>query len=241
MHGAAHHQKLIEESPAPGLDPEERARTCEAAVRATRQIGYVWAGTMEFLLDHDGTLRFMEMNTRLQVEHCVTEMRTGVDLVCEQIRVAAGHRLSLVQEDIEFSGHVIECRINAENPDEEFRPYPGQITRWQSPHSESKSDTQADGGAGGAAATATEADVRVDTHVESGYEVPPFYDSLLCKVIARGADRDAACERMIAALDELVCEGVPTTAAMHQAILRSPEFRENRYDTRAIPGWPARD
>ncbi len=235
------HQKLIEESPAPGLDPEERARTCEAAVRATRQIGYVGAGTMEFLLDHDGTLRFMEMNTRLQVEHCVTEMRTGVDLVCEQIRVAAGHRLSLVQEDIEFSGHVIECRINAENPDEEFRPYPGQITRWQSPHSESKSDTQADGGAGGAAATATEADVRVDTHVESGYEVPPFYDSLLCKVIARGADRDAACERMIAALDELVCEGVPTTAAMHQAILRSPEFRENRYDTRAIPGWPARD
>jgi acetyl-CoA carboxylase biotin carboxylase subunit len=212
------HQKLIEESPAPGLNPDERERTLAAAVRATRQIGYVGAGTMEFLLDGD-TLRFMEMNTRLQVEHSVTEMRSGVDLVIEQIRVAAGHPLSFAQEDIELGGHVIECRINAEDPAADFRPAPGLISRWRSP------DT-----ANGL--------VRVDTHVQDGYQVPPFYDSLLCKVIARGGDRDAACDRMIAALGQLVCEGVPTTVPMHLAILQSAEFRQNRYDTRRIPGWP---
>ncbi|WP_428268772.1 acetyl-CoA carboxylase biotin carboxylase subunit [Haliangium sp.] len=213
------HQKLIEESPAPGLDPEERDRTFAAAVRATQQIGYVGAGTMEFLLDEDGNLRFMEMNTRLQVEHCVSEMRSGIDLVAEQIRVAAGHRLSFTQDDVRLEGHAIECRINAEDPSDEFRPHPGVISRWAVPADE-----------GG--------DVRVDTHVVSGYEVPPFYDSLLCKVITRGPDRDAACDRMIAALGELVCEGVPTTVPMHRAILGSRAFRENRYDTRVIPGWP---
>ena len=213
------HQKLIEESPAPVLDGAERERTLAAAVRATAAIGYVGAGTMEFLLD-GGTLRFMEMNTRLQVEHCVSEMRTGVDLVAEQIRVAAGHRLSLRQEDVRFEGHAIECRINAEDPEAGFRPAPGLIQRWQSPGS-------------------SDPDVRVDTHVESGYQVPPFYDSLLCKVIARGPSRDAACDKMIAALGELVCEGVPTTATMHQTILRSPAFRAGDYDTRAIPGWPS--
>jgi acetyl-CoA carboxylase, biotin carboxylase subunit len=214
------HQKLIEESPAPGLDPDERERTLAAAVRAAEQIGYVGAGTMEFLLDKDGKLRFMEMNTRLQVEHCVTEMRAGVDLVIEQIRVAAGHPLSFAQEDIELQGHAIECRINAEDPANEFCPAPGVISRWKSPSTESGL-------------------VRVDTHVQDGYEVPPFYDSLLGKVIARGSDRDAACDRMIAALGELVCEGVPTTVPVHLAILRSAEFRHNRYDTRRIPGWPA--
>jgi acetyl-CoA carboxylase biotin carboxylase subunit len=213
------HQKLIEESPSPVLDPDERARTLAAAVRAARSIGYVGAGTMEFLLDPGGTLRFMEMNTRLQVEHSVSEMRAGRDLVIEQIRVAAGHRLSFAQEQIQLVGHAIECRINAEDPSAGFRPHPGVIQRWQSP------DT-----AGG--------DVRVDTHVESGYEVPPFYDSLLCKVIARGPTRDAACDRMIAALRELRCEGVPTTVPMHLAILASPDFRASRYDTRTIPGWP---
>jgi acetyl-CoA carboxylase biotin carboxylase subunit len=214
------HQKLIEESPAPGLDPDERERTLAAAVRAARHIGYVGAGTMEFLLDSRGKLRFMEMNTRLQVEHCVTEMRAGVDLVIEQIRVAAGHPLSFGQEDIELKGHAIECRINAEDPANEFRPTPGVIARWKSPRT--------DNGL-----------VRVDTHVQDGYEVPPFYDSLLCKVIARGSDRDAACDRMIAALGELVCEGVPTTVPVHLAILQSAEFRHNRYDTRRIPGWPS--
>ncbi|RMH42579.1 MAG: ATP-grasp domain-containing protein [Deltaproteobacteria bacterium] len=213
------HQKLIEESPSPVLSDAERARTLAAAVRATRAIGYVGAGTLEFLLDPDGTLRFMEMNTRLQVEHCVTEMRTGVDLVREQILVAAGHPLSLRQDDVTFDGHAIECRINAEDPRNDFRPAPGTIARWSPPDP-----------AGGT--------IRVDTHVESGYRIPPHYDSLLCKVIAKGPDRDAACDAMIRALDQLVCEGVPTTVPMHLAILRSAAFRAHRYDTRAIPGWP---
>jgi acetyl-CoA carboxylase biotin carboxylase subunit len=211
------HQKLIEESPAPTLAPEERARTLDAAVRAVRRIGYVGAGTIEFLQDSGGTLRFMEMNARLQVEHPVSEMRTGVDLVAEQLYVAAGHRLRLRQEDIRFQGHAIECRINAEDPTAGFRPAPGRITRWQPP--------------------AAAPDLRVDTHVESGYEVPPHYDSLLCKVIARGADRTAAIARMQRALGELVCEGVPTTAAMHAVILASPEFQAGRYDNRTLPGW----
>jgi acetyl-CoA carboxylase biotin carboxylase subunit len=214
------HQKLIEESPAIILDDAERARTFEAATKATAAIGYVGAGTMEFLLDHDGTLRFMEMNTRLQVEHCVSEMRSGVDLVAEQIRVAAGHPLSLDQADIQLEGHAIECRINAEDPSDNFRPAPGVIELWSTP--DDADDT-----------------VRVDTHVKTGYEVPPYYDSLLCKVIVRAHSRDAACERMLSALAALKCEGVSTTVPMHQAILASHEFRSNDYDTRAIPGWSA--
>ena len=216
------HQKLIEESPAPVLDAAERARTLAAAVEATRKIGYVGAGTIEFLLDQSSTpavLRFMEMNTRLQVEHCVSEMRSGVDLVREQIRVAAGHRLSLRQEDIVLEGHAIECRINAENPSENFRPSPGVIETWQLPPD-----------VGGR-------DLRIDTHVRSGYEVPPFYDSLICKVISWGPTRDAACDRMIRALEQLVCEGVHTTIPMHLQILRSEAFRSNHYDTRAVPGF----
>lgn len=214
------HQKLIEESPAPTLDPDERARTLAAAVEATRAIGYVGAGTIEFLLDrHDGgeTLRFMEMNTRLQVEHCVSEVRSGVDLVREQIAVAAGERLSLTQDQIELRGCAIECRINAEDPSENFRPSPGVITDWATPELDH---------------------VRVDTHVRSGYEVPPYYDSLLCKVITWGEDRDAACDRMIAALEALRCEGVKTTVPMHLQILANEDFRASRYDTRAIPGFP---
>ncbi len=211
------HQKLIEESPSPVLDAEERARTLDAAVRATAAIGYVGAGTMEFLLDGDGVLRFMEMNTRLQVEHSVSEARSGVDLVEHQLRAAAGHRLSLDQATLELRGHAIECRINAEDPSQGFRPAPGRITRWVSPSGEG---------------------VRVDTHVESGYEVPPFYDSLLCKLITWGDTRDQAIERMLSALDGLVCEGVPTTATMHATILRSEAFRTSAYDTGAIPGWP---
>jgi acetyl-CoA carboxylase biotin carboxylase subunit len=210
------HQKLIEESPAPRLDAGERKRTLAAAVRASAQIGYVGAGTMEFLLDHDGKLRFMEMNTRLQVEHGVSEMTTGIDLVVEQLRVAAGHRVR-PQEDVGFDGHVIECRINAEDPSDGFRPTPGTITRWRVPDDEQ--------------------DVRVDTHVSEGYTVPPHYDSLLCKVLVRGADRDAACDRMIAALERLSCEGVATTTPLHLAIMKSDAFRRGDYDTRAIPGW----
>jgi acetyl-CoA carboxylase biotin carboxylase subunit len=213
------HQKLVEESPSPALDDAVRQRSLEAAVRAARSIGYVGAGTMEFLLDADGVLRFMEMNTRLQVEHCVSEMRSGFDLVHEQIRVAAGHPLSRTQDEIELRGHAIECRINAEDPSDGFRPAPGTIARWQAPSTE-----------GG--------DVRVDTHVDTGYRIPPHYDSLICKVITRGDDRDAAADRMLAALGELTCEGVPTTVSMHQAILASAKFRGNDYDTRHIPGWP---
>jgi acetyl-CoA carboxylase biotin carboxylase subunit len=212
------HQKLIEESPAPFLDPAERGRALAAAVEAARRIGYVGAGTIELLLDPGGTLRFMEMNTRLQVEHPVSEMRSGVDIVAEQIQIAAGHRLRLRQEEILLEGHAIECRINAEDPFADFRPAPGRITRWQAPP--------------------TSPDLRVDTHVDSGYQVPPHYDSLLCKLIARGSDRAAAIDRMLAALDALVCEGVPTTVPMHQAILQSAALREGRYDTRTIPGWP---
>ena len=209
------HQKLIEESPSPALGDELRARTLELAASATRSIGYVGAGTMEFLLDGD-TLRFMEMNTRLQVEHPVSEMRTGMDLVQEQIRVAAGHHLSFAQADVTFSGHAIECRINAEDPAQDFRPSPGTITDWQLPPDAP--------------------DLRIETHVAPGYVVPPFYDSLICKVIAHGKDREAARKRMISALKELRCIGIHTTIPMHLQILESEAFRTGDYDTRHIPG-----
>jgi acetyl-CoA carboxylase biotin carboxylase subunit len=211
------HQTLIEESPATAVDAGELARTLEAAVRATRSIGYVGAGTMEFLLDEGGTLRFMEMNTRLQVEHSVTEMRTGIDLVAEQIRIGAGHRLALRQEDVRLEGHAIECRINAEDPANGFQPQPGTLAVWE--------------------AKAVPGEVRVDTHVEPGYAIPPFYDSLICKVITHGATRDEAADRMIAALTALRCEGVPTTIPMHLEVLGAEAFRTNDYDTRAIPGF----
>ncbi|MEZ4366046.1 MAG: biotin carboxylase N-terminal domain-containing protein [Kofleriaceae bacterium] len=213
------HQKLIEESPSPALDPGLRARTCAAAAAAAAAIGYVGAGTMEFLLD-DGVLRFMEMNCRLQVEHTVSEERFGVDLVAAQLAVAAGGRLPWTQAELDARGagrgHVLECRINAEDPADGFRPAPGTITAWSPP--------TGDG-------------VRVDTHVALGYEVPPHYDSLLAKVITTGADRAAAIERMLAALAAFEVGGVPTTIAMHRAILASEAFRTGAYDTRAIPGW----
>jgi acetyl-CoA carboxylase, biotin carboxylase subunit len=217
------HQKLIEESPSPVLTDAQRAPAFAAAVATTRAIGYVGAGTIEMLLDggagDGGVLRFMEMNTRLQVEHTVSEVRTGLDLVVMQLEAAAGHRLRLTQDAVSFAGHVIECRINAEDPTADFRPAPGRITRWRLP------DLQ-----GGA--------IRVDTHVEDGYVVPPHYDSLLCKVIARGADRADAIARMQQALGELVCDGVATTTALHRQILGSDAFRDHQYDTRSIPGWP---
>ena len=211
------HQKLIEESPASVLSESEREQTLAAAVRAAKAIGYVGAGTMEFLLDEGGELRFMEMNARLQVEHPVTEMRTGIDLVAAQIRIAAGEQLWLSQDDIELRGHAIECRINAEDASNGFAPSPGVIERWE--------------------AGSSDASVRIDTHVESGYEVPPHYDSLVCKVIAWGETRDDACDRLGNALRGMRCDGISTTIPMHLAVLSSKQFRENRYDTRAVPGW----
>jgi len=210
------HQKLIEESPSPAIAADLRAATCAAAARAAAAVGYVGAGTMELLLD-GGVLRFMEMNCRLQVEHTVSEERTGKDLVVAQIEVAAGRPLAWQQSDIALTGHAIECRINAEDPADGFRPAPGTITAWEPP-----------GGDG----------IRVDTHVTTGYVVPPFYDSLLAKVIATAPDRDAAIAKMIAALSAFRVDGVPTTIPMHLAILGSAAFREGRYDTRSIPGWP---
>lgn len=211
------HQKLIEESPALILSDVEREQTFDAAVRATRAIGYVGAGTMEFLLDDGGELRFMEMNARLQVEHPVSEMRTGIDLVEAQIRIAGGEPLWFSQRDIDLRGHAIECRVNAEDPSDGFSPSPGVIARWE--------------------VAAGDDRVRVDTHVESGYEVSPHYDSLICKVIAWGEDREAARKRLSDALRSIRCDGISTTIPMHLAVLESSEFRENRYDTRAVPGW----
>jgi len=223
------HQKLIEESPSTALSADQRGSVCEAAARAAATIGYVGAGTMEMLLDvlgsqaepgslrPGGVLRFMEMNCRLQVEHTVSEERTGKDLVIAQIETAAGKPLAWKQSDIALTGHVIECRINAEDPSANFAPAPGKVTAWQPP--------SGDG-------------IRVDTHVEPGYVVPPFYDSLLAKLIVRGTDRDDAIRKMISALSAFVVEGVPTTIPMHLKILQSDAFRTGAYDTRSIPGWP---
>ncbi|MGE0871488.1 MAG: acetyl/propionyl/methylcrotonyl-CoA carboxylase subunit alpha [Kofleriaceae bacterium] len=212
-----HHQKLIEESPSPAAVGRDLiASTCATAARAAARVGYVGAGTIELLLDGNA-LRFMEHNCRLQVEHPVTEMRTGRDLVVAQIEVAAGRPLTWRQSEIAFDGHVIECRINAEDPTANFQPAPGTITAWQPP--------SGDG-------------IRVDTHVEAGYVVPPFYDSLIAKLIVKGTSRANAIDRMIAALSSFVVAGVPTTIPMHLAILQSEAFRSASYDTRSIPGWP---
>jgi acetyl-CoA carboxylase, biotin carboxylase subunit len=212
------HQKLIEESPSPAISGDLRAATCRAAAAAAARIGYTGAGTMELLLD-GATLRFMEMNCRLQVEHTVSEERTGRDLVIAQLEIAAGRPLRWTQDEIDqgMRGHVIECRINAEDPANGFAPAPGTISAWRVP--------TGDG-------------IRVDTHVEPGYVVPPFYDSLLAKLIVRGTDRADAIARTIAALRAFIVEGVPTTIPMHIAILGSDAFQSGRYDTRAIPGWP---
>jgi acetyl-CoA carboxylase biotin carboxylase subunit len=224
------HQKLLEESPSPAVSADLRAATCDAAARAAASIGYVGAGTMEMLLDPTGqaapgpfhlgptgVLRFMEMNCRLQVEHTVSEERTGKDLVIAQLQIAAGAKLPWTQADIVFGGHVIECRINAEDPANHFQPAPGTITAWQPP--------SGDG-------------IRVDTHVVAGYVVPPFYDSLLAKLIVKAPDRPAAIAKMLAALAAFRVDGVPTTIAMHRQILASEAFARGDYDTRHIPGWP---
>lgn len=197
------HQKLLEEAPSAVLSAELRRKMGEAAVRAAKSINYVGAGTIEFLLDKSGDFYFMEMNTRIQVEHPVTEMVTSIDLIAEQIRVAQGEKLRFTQEQVELRGHAIECRINAEDPKHNFRPHPGRISAYLPP-----------GGPG----------VRMDSHVYTDYEIPAYYDSLIGKLIVWGENRDVAIKRMRRALRECAITGVPTTIEFHQRILETPAF-----------------
>ena len=207
------HQKLIEESPSPALTQDLRTHMGDAAIALASAIGYVGAGTLEFLLDTDGSFYFMEMNTRIQVEHPVTEMVTGFDIVKEQIHVAAGDPLGLPAELNGLRGHAIECRVNAEDPARNFQPCPGLITAYHPP-----------GGPG----------VRVDTHVYAGYTVPPHYDSLLAKVIVHGRDRTEALARMGQALDSFILEGITTTIPFLARVIRHPAFVAGDVDTRFL-------
>jgi len=204
------HQKLIEESPSPIVDEELRRRLGEAAIAGAKAINYRGAGTIEFLVDENKNFYFMEMNTRIQVEHPVTEMVTSTDIVKEQIRIAAGEGLRFRQEDIEFRGHAIEVRINAEDPDSNFMPSPGKITSFHIP-----------GGPG----------VRVDTHAYAGYVIPPFYDSMIAKLIVWGEDRQEAIARMRRALKEFIVEGVKTTIPFHQKVMEDPDFVAGNFNT----------
>ena len=208
------HQKMIEESPSIALTPELREKMGEAAVKAAKAAHYTNAGTIEFLLEKNGNFYFMEMNTRIQVEHPITEEVTDLDLVKEQIRIAAGEPLSLKQEDVKISGHAIECRINAENPEKNFMPCPGMIT-----------DIHLPGGRG----------VRVDTAVYNNYRIPPNYDSMILKLIVRGKDRPAAIAKMRSALGELVIEGINTNLDFQYDIINNKDFEEGNVDTDFIP------
>ena len=195
------HQKVIEEAPAPGITLKERARIGERCVEACKRINYRGAGTFEFLYEN-GEFYFIEMNTRIQVEHPVTEMVTGIDIVHEQVRIASGEKLTVRQREIRIAGHAIECRINAEDP-YKFTPSPGRITTFHAP-----------GGPG----------IRVDSHAYQGYVVPPYYDSMIGKVIAYGSTRDQAIRRMRVALSEMVVEGILTNIPLHQDLLVDTEF-----------------
>lgn len=208
------HQKLIEESPSPIITPELREAMGQAAIKGAKSVKYRNAGTIEFLVDKDGNFYFMEMNTRIQVEHPVTEMVYGIDIVKEQIRIAAGEKLNIKQSQLKPNGHAIECRINAEDPYHGFRPSPGKITALHFP-----------GGYG----------VRIDSHIYQEYVVPPYYDSLLAKLIVHAKTRDEAIARMLRALEEFVIEGVHTTIPFHIKLLNSPEFRGGvDYDTKFV-------
>jgi len=207
------HQKLIEESPSPAVTPEIRRRMGETAARGALEAGYTNAGTIEFLYDTDNSYYFMEMNTRIQVEHPVTECVTGIDLVQAQILVAAGEKLPYTQKDIEVRGHAIECRINAEDPFNDFKPSPGTLTAFNLP-----------GGPG----------VRIDTHCYGGYQVPPNYDSMIAKLIVHAPTRKEAIARMLRALDEFVIEGVKTTIPLHKRILKHPQFVKGEYTTKFL-------
>jgi acetyl-CoA carboxylase biotin carboxylase subunit len=211
-------QKLIEESPSPAVDSETRDSMGMQIAESLQKIGYLNAGTIEFLMDEKKNLYFMEMNTRLQVEHPVTEMITGFDIVDEQIRIAANHPLSLGQEDVKFNGHAIECRINAEDPENNFLPSPGEITTF---------NPSLDIGPG---------KVRLDTHVQKGYEIPPFYDSMICKLIVHGDTRQAAIKTMKKALKEFEIKGVKTTIPLHLEILSSKQFESGEYHTNSLSG-----
>jgi len=210
------HQKLVEEAPSPAVDQTLREDLGDAAVRLAEAVGYIGAGTVEFLLE-DGAFYFMEMNTRIQVEHPVTEMTTNFDLVKEQIRVAAGEPLSFVMNGQRLRGHAIECRVNAEDPARNFQPSPGQVTAFHQP-----------GGPG----------VRVDTHIYAGYTVPPFYDSLLAKVIVHGNTRAEALARMRQALDSFIIEGVTTTIPFLSRVITHPDFVAGRVDTKFLEREP---
>jgi len=204
------HQKLVEESPSPGINQEERQRICRIAAAAVQKLGYKSAGTLEFLYQ-DGEFFFIEMNTRLQVEHPISEVVSGIDIVREQIRVASGAKLGYRQEDISLQGHAIECRINAENP-KSFAPSPGDILRYHAP-----------GGPG----------VRVDSALYQGYTVPPQYDSLIAKLIVHGTSRNECLMRLRRALEEFVITGIETTIPLHQRLVTSPDFINGAYDI----GW----
>jgi len=204
------HQKLVEESPSPAVSEKTRKAMMEAAVKAAASVRYTGAGTIEFIMDKDGQFYFMEMNTRIQVEHGVTELLTNTDLVMEQIRVSAGEKLSYRQEDIPFLGHSIECRINAEIPEKNFMPSPGKITALHLP-----------GGNG----------VRVDTALYTGYTVPMEYDSMIAKVLVLGRNREEAIQKMRVALEEMLVLGVETNLDFQYKIMRSEAFREGKVDT----------
>jgi len=207
------HQKILEEAPTPALSDAARADLAERAIGAVVAAGYENVGTLEFLVDRDGAFYFIEINCRIQVEHPVTEVLTGIDLVATQIRIAAGEPLGFAQSDIAFRGHAIEFRINAEDPDHEFRPSAGTVERFHTP-----------GGPG----------IRMDSHLYAGYEVPPFYDSLLGKLIVWGPDRATAIARSHVALDELLIEGIVTNVAIHQALLKNEAFLEGRMTTNLL-------
>lgn len=208
------HQKMVEESPCVALSEKLRKKMGDTAVRAAKAVGYESAGTIEFLLDKSGEFYFMEMNTRIQVEHPVSEFVSGVDLIKEQIRVAAGEKLSVEQKDIVLRGHGIECRINAEDPEHGFRPCPGTIKRIHLP-----------GGNG----------VRMDTAMYTGYEIPPFYDSMIVKVIVYDRDRQSAIKKMISTLGEVVIEGVKTNIDFQYELMNDPDFQAGEITTNFIP------
>ncbi len=211
------HQKVLEEAPSPVLGAEDRARMGGIVAKAMADMGYRGAGTIEFLWEN-GEFYFIEMNTRLQVEHPVTEAITGLDLVREQIRIAEGHPLTLRQEDVQFRGHAIECRINAEDP-QTFAPSPGTVTQYHAP--------------GGM-------NVRVDSGLYAGYRIPPYYDSMIAKLIVYGTTRGGALRRLRRALNEFVIEGVKTTIPLHQALLDDPEFQEGQYTIKWLEDWLAK-
>ena len=204
------HQKLIEETPSPVLDSKIRKKMSDAAIKCAKAIGYVNAGTGEFLLDEDKSFYFMEMNTRIQVEHPITEAVTGIDIVKEQIRIASGEKINYKQDDIKFEGSAIECRINAEDPDNDFMPSPGRITTFNAP-----------GGRG----------VRLDTHAYTGYEISPYYDSMIGKLIVHGKNRSEAIAICKRALDEFVVEPIKTTIPFHKKVMNNTAFVRGRFST----------